>query len=280
MRTPMIAGNWKMNTTVSVAVALVKELHSGPQLQHDSERIVCPPEVCLVKLNVSLDEIPNVDKVICPPFISLAPLRDLLKGSSIKLGAQNLYFEEKGAYTGEISPLMVAELCEFVIIGHSERRQYFHETGEIVNKKVKAALKVGLKPILCVGEKLAEKEAGRTEGVVSEQLSSALAGIGKVNGMSIAYEPVWAIGSGQAATAEQANNTIGFIRQTVARLSGDKIAQKMRILYGGSVTAENISEFIEQPEIDGALVGGASLKTDQFFSIVKQTSEISRRASS
>jgi triosephosphate isomerase len=280
MRTPMIAGNWKMNTTVSVAVALVKELHSGPQLQDDSERIVCPPEVCLVKLNVSLDEIPNVDKVVCPPFVSLAPLRDLLKGSSIKLGAQNLYFEEKGAYTGEISPLMVAELCEFVIIGHSERRQYFHETGEIVNKKVKAALKVGLKPILCVGEKLEEKEAGRTEEVVSEQLSSALDGIGKVNGMSIAYEPVWAIGSGQAATAEQANNTIGFIRQTVARLSGDKTAQKMRILYGGSVTAENISEFIEQPEIDGALVGGASLKTDQFFSIVKQASEISRRASS
>jgi triosephosphate isomerase len=250
MRVPMIAGNWKMNTTVSEAVELVNEMRHG------------------------LDEIANVDKVICPPFISLATVRELIKGSSIKLGAQNLYFEEKGAYTGEISPLMLAELCEFVIIGHSERRQYFKETGEIVNKKVRAALRVKLKPILCIGESLEENEAGRTEKVIAEQLRSSLAGIDFVNGLIIAYEPIWAIGTGRAATGEQANETIGFIRQNIARLYNKDIAQEMRLLYGGSVTADNAAEFVNQPEIDGALVGGASLKAGQFLSIVKQTSKI------
>jgi triosephosphate isomerase len=250
MRVPMIAGNWKMNTTVSEAVELVNEMRHG------------------------LDEIANVDKVICPPFISLATVRELIKGSSIKLGAQNLYFEEKGAYTGEISPLMLAELCEFVIIGHSERRQYFKETGEIVNKKVRAALRVKLKPILCIGESLEENEAGRTEKVIAEQLRSSLAGIDFVNGLIIAYEPIWAIGTGRAATGEQANETIGFIRQNIARLYNKDIAQGMRLLYGGSVTADNAAEFVNQPEIDGALVGGASLKAGQFLSIVKQTSKI------
>jgi len=250
MRVPMIAGNWKMNTTVSEAVVLVNEMRHG------------------------LDEIANVDKVICPPFISLATVRELIKGSSIKLGAQNLYFEEKGAYTGEISPLMLAELCEFVIIGHSERRQYFKETGEIVNKKVRAALRVKLKPILCIGESLEENEAGRTEAVIAEQLRSSLAGIDFVNGLIIAYEPIWAIGTGRAATGGQANETIGFIRQKIAKLYNKDIAQGMHILYGGSVTADNAAEFVSQPEIDGALVGGASLKADQFLSIVKQTSKI------
>ncbi len=253
MRVPMIAGNWKMNTTVGEAIELVNDMLQG------------------------LDEIDNVDKVICPPFISLAAVRELVKGSSVKLGAQNLYFEEKGAYTGEISPLMLADLCEFVIIGHSERRQYFNETGGIVNKKIQAALKVGLKPILCIGERLEENEAGRTEEVVTEQLSSSLAGIGYLSGLTIAYEPVWAIGTGRAASGKQANKTIGFIRQTISPKYGKRVAQDLRILYGGSVTADNIAEFISQPEIDGALVGGASLKANEFLSIVKQTSEIKGR---
>ena len=250
MRIPMIAGNWKMNTTVSEAIELVKAMQD------------------------ELDKIANVDKVIYPPFVSLAAVRELIKGSSIKLGAQNLFFAEKGAYTGEISPLMVADLCEFVIIGHSERRQYFNETGEIVNKKIVAALKAGLKPILCVGERLEENEAGRTEEVVTEQLGSSLAGIGYINGLIIAYEPVWAIGTGRAATSEQANETISLIRRNIAKLYSDGIAQDMRILYGGSVTAANTTEFMKQPEIDGALVGGASLKATEFLSIVTQTSAI------
>ena len=169
---------------------------------------------------------------------------------------------------------MLADLCEFVIIGHSERRHYFNETGEIVNKKIRAALGAGLKPILCIGERLEENEAGRTEEVVTEQLKSSLAGIDYLNGLVIAYEPVWAIGTGKAATGKQANETIGFIRYNIAKLYDEKVAREVRILYGGSVTAENAVEFMSQPEIDGALVGGASLKTDQFLSIVKQTSEI------
>ena len=159
MRLPLIAGNWKMNTTVGEAVGLVGEMRQG------------------------LDEVSGVEKVVCPPFISLAAVKEVVKGSSIKLGAQDLYFEEKGAYTGEISPLMLAELCEFVIIGHSERRQYFGETGEIVNKKIRAALRVGLKPILCIGERLEENEAGRTEEVIAEQLNSSLSGIDSVSGL-------------------------------------------------------------------------------------------------
>jgi len=252
MRIPMIAGNWKMNTTSAEAVALVKEMR---------------PE---------LDQIDNVDKVICPPFVSLAAVKELLKGSSIKLGAQNLYFEEKGAYTGEISPLMLAELCQLVIIGHSERRQYFNETVETADKKVKAALKAGLKPILCVGESLKENEAGKTEEVLTRQLSSPSARSYYLSGLTLAYEPIWAIGTGRAASGEQANQTIGFIRRHITRQCGREIAQSVRILYGGSVTAANIAEFINQPEIDGALVGGASLKANEFLSIVKQTSSFKR----
>lgn len=250
MRVPLIAGNWKMNTTVAEAVELVNEMR------------------------LRLEEIAGVDKVICPPFISLAAVRELIKGSSIKLGAQNLYFEEQGAYTGEISPLMLAELCDFVIIGHSERRQYFGENGEVVSKKVEAALRVKLKPILCIGERLEEYEAGKAEEVVAEQLRSSLTGINEPDGLIVAYEPIWAIGTGKAATGEQANETIGFIRQSIARLYSESIAQGTRILYGGSVNAANAAEFISQPEVDGALVGGASLKTNEFLSIVKQAAEI------
>ncbi len=250
MRVPMIAGNWKMNTTISEAKQLVSDMRQG------------------------LDEIDGVEKVICPPFISLAAVRELIEGSSIRLGAQNLYFAEKGAYTGEISPLMLAGLCEFVIIGHSERRQYFNETDEVVNKKIQAALKVGLKPILCIGERLDENEAGSTEEVVTRQLAGSLAGIDYHPGLIVAYEPVWAIGTGRAATGKQANETIGLIRHNVARVYSEGVARAIPILYGGSVTADNIAEFVKQSEIDGALVGGASLKANQFMSIVKQTAEI------
>jgi triosephosphate isomerase len=245
MRIPLIAGNWKMNTTVSEAIELVNQMR---------------PE---------LDRIDNVEKVICPPFVSLAAIKELLEGSTIKLGAQNLYFEEKGAYTGEISPPMVADLCDFVIIGHSERRQYFNETMEVADKKVQAAFKVGLTPILCIGETLEENEARKTEEVLTRQLSSPY-----FSGLVLAYEPIWAIGTGRAATGKQANETIGFIRQHISQQHSTKAAQEVRILYGGSVTADNIAEFINQPEIDGALVGGASLKADQFLGIVRQTSEI------
>ena len=250
MRVPLIAGNWKMNTTLTEAIALVQTMRR------------------------KLDEIVNVDKVLCPPFISLAAIRDLIKGSSIKLGAQNVYFEEKGAYTGEVSLLMLAGLCEYVIIGHSERRQYFNETGEIVNKKIVAALKAGLKPILCIGERLEENEAGRTEEIVTGQLKTSLTGISTISGLTIAYEPIWAIGTGKAATGEQANATISLIRRTISKLYDEGISQDLRILYGGSVTADNTAEFMQQCEIDGALIGGASLKVDQFISIVRQTSKI------
>jgi triosephosphate isomerase len=253
MRIPFVAGNWKMNTTASEAEELVIEMLE------------------------KLDRIEGVEKVLCPPFVSLVAVNMMLRGSSIKLGAQNMYFETKGAYTGEISPLMLTELCEFVILGHSERRWHFGETDEIVNKKVKAALANKLKTILCVGERLAENEAGKTEEVVNRQVTAALNGIGPVRDLVIAYEPVWAIGTGKAASGEQAAATIQFIRDVVAKLWTKSIAQGLRILYGGSVTSTNIAEFISRPEIDGALVGGASLKVEEFVGIVEQTAEIKGR---
>jgi len=253
MRIPFIAGNWKMNTTVAEAEKLVLEMLE------------------------KLDRIEGVEKVLCPPFVSLVAINMMLQGSSIKLGAQNMYFEAKGAYTGEISPLMLRELCEFVILGHSERRWYFKETDEMVNKKVKAALANKLKPILCVGERLEENEAGKTEEVVNRQVTGALNDIEPVRDLVIAYEPVWAIGTGKAASGKQAAATIQFIRGVVAKLWNKSIAQDLRILYGGSVTGANIAEFISHPEIDGALVGGASLKAEEFVSIVGQTTEIKKR---
>jgi triosephosphate isomerase len=246
----MIAGNWKMNTTIDDAVKLVRSMLGG------------------------LDKVRGIEKVICPPFVSLSAVKDLISGSSVKLGAQNVFYEEKGAFTGEISPLMLAKLCEYVIIGHSERRQYFGESGETIDKKVKAALQVELKPILCIGERLEENEAGRTEEVLTKQLTASSERLYYLGGLVIAYEPVWAIGTGKSATGEEANKTIGFIRQMVSNQHGSNIAENVRILYGGSVTADNIAEFMSQPEIDGALVGGASLKRDDFLSIAKQTSEI------
>jgi len=250
MRVPLIAGNWKMNTTVAEALELVRAMKD------------------------ELEKVISVEKVVCPPFVSLAPVKEMLKGSTIKLGAQNLFFAERGAYTGEISPLMVADLCEYVIIGHSERRQHFHENGEIVNKKIVAALKAGLTPILCVGERLEENEAGKTEAVVAEQLHKALGGVQDLCNLVIAYEPVWAIGTGKPATGVQANGTIAFIRQNLARTYAEKAAQETRLLYGGSANSANTTEFMQQPEIDGALVGGASLQAKEFLSIVNQTSII------
>jgi len=252
MRIPFVAGNWKMNTTVTEAEELVVEMLE------------------------KLDRMEGVEKVLCPPFVSLVAVSMMLQGSSIKLGAQNMYFETAGAYTGEISPLMLRELCEFVILGHSERRRYFGETDEIVNRKVKAALVNKLKPILCIGERLEENEAGKTEDVVNRQVMTALNGIEPVRDLVIAYEPVWAIGTGKAASGKQAAATIRFIRDVLAKLWNKSIAQDVRILYGGSVTSANIAEFISHPEIDGALVGGASLKAEEFVAIVSQTAKIKR----
>ena len=253
MKIPFVAGNWKMNTTTTEAERLVLEMIE------------------------KIDSIEGVEKVLCPPFISLVAINMMLQNSSVKMGAQNMHFENEGAYTGEISPLMLGELCEFVILGHSERRWYFGETDEIVNKKVKAALTNKLKPILCVGERLAENEAGKTEEVVTRQVTAALSGIEPVYNLVIAYEPVWAIGTGKAASSEQAAATIQFIREVLVKLWNKSIAQDLRILYGGSVTGANIAEFISRAEIDGALVGGASLKVEEFASIVEQTAKIRGR---
>ena len=253
MRMPFVAGNWKMNTTATEAERLVLEMLE------------------------KLDSIKGVDKVLCPPFVSLVGIGMMLQSSSINLGAQNMYFEAKGAYTGEISPVMLRELCQFVILGHSERRWYFGETDEIVNRKLKGALANSLKPILCVGERLEENEAGKTKEVVSRQVNAALSGIEPVRDLVIAYEPVWAIGTGKAASGKQAAATIQFIRDVVAKLWNESTAQDLRILYGGSVTSANIAEFVSHPEIDGALVGGASLKAEEFVGIVEKTAEIKGR---
>lgn len=252
MRTPIIAGNWKMNTTVAEAAELVKAMKD------------------------KLNQIAGVEKVLCPPFVSLTAVKELIRGTSIKLGAQNTYFEKSGAYTGEVSPPMLSGLCEYVILGHSERRGYFGESDQTVNKKVKAALAAGLIPIVCVGESLKENEAGETISVVTRQVKGAFEGIDSPKGAVIAYEPIWAIGTGKAATGAQANATIKVIRDMVSKLYGDQIAQAIRIQYGGSVNSANIAEFIGQPDIDGALVGGASLKAADFLGIVEQTAKIKK----
>ncbi len=253
MRTPLIAGNWKMNTTVAEGAQLVREM-----------------------LDSGLNDFSRVEKLICPPCLSIAPIYDLTKSTSIKLGAQNVYWEEKGAFTGEISPLMLKGLCEYVIIGHSERRQLLGETWEFTNKKVQATLKAGLKPILCVGENLKENETGKTGEVILNELRAALFGIQNPQTLVVAYEPIWAIGTGKAATGTQANETIGLIRRNLADLYGQDLAGNTRILYGGSVTPENIAEFMKQTEIDGALVGGASLKAASFVGIIKQTADLKK----
>jgi triosephosphate isomerase len=250
LRMPLIAGNWKMNTTIEEAVNLIKTMQ---------------PE---------LNKIHGVEKVLCPPFVSLMAARAIIKGSTVKLGAQNVFYEEKGAFTGEISPLMLAGLSDYVIIGHSERRHYFGETNEFIDKKIKAAIKSGLKPIFCVGETLEENEAGQTKEVLGRQLMASSDRFIFLSGCVIAYEPIWAIGTGKSASGDDANKTIGFIRQFISHLHGRGIANTVRILYGGSVTGSNIVEFMKKSDIDGALVGGASLKADDFVSIARQAAEI------
>jgi triosephosphate isomerase len=223
-------------------------------------------------LSAKLREIANVEKVLCPPFLAVPAVAGLLEGSGIGLGAQNLHWEEKGAFTGEVSPGMVKEFCQYVIIGHSERRAYFGETDQSVNKKLQAAMKAGLTPIVCVGETLEQYEAGTTAEVVRRQISVGLAGIDSAAAAKIvvAYEPVWAIGTGKASSGENANHVHkDVIRPVLVELLGAQAAQAIRILYGGSVTGANAAEFFAYPDIDGALVGGASLKPDEFVAIAK-----------
>lgn len=222
-----------------------------------------------------LREIMGVEKVLCPPFTSLAAVGAMLEGADIGLGAQNMHWEEKGAFTGEVSPLLVKELCKYVIIGHSERRTYFGETDETVNKRLRAVQKFDLTPIVCVGETLDEYESNRTEEVVARQIRLGLADVATAFAprIVIAYEPVWAIGTGKASSGENANKVVGkVIRPALSALFGETAAQAIRVLYGGSVSAGNASEFFNQPEIDGALVGGASLKADEFVAITKAAS--------
>jgi triosephosphate isomerase len=251
MRRPILAGNWKMNMTVAQATDFVRDIRRG------------------------LNDIKGADRVLCPPFTALAPVKDLLSATQIGLGAQNMHWEEKGAYTGEVAPGMLKELCQYVILGHSERRAYFGETDEGVNRKIKAALAHGLIPIVCVGETEAEYDSGQTEQVVSGQVRGCLAGLAddQVTGLVLAYEPVWAIGTGKAATAAGAGAVIGLtIRGTIARLYDEAVAQAVRAQYGGSVKPANVAEFMAHPDIDGALVGGASLKPD-FVELVRIAAE-------
>ena len=246
MPTPIVAGNWKMNTTVGEAVTLAAALRDP------------------------LDEIEGVEKVVCPPFVSLLVVKNALGGTSTAVGAQNLHFEERGAYTGEVSPPMLADLCTHVIIGHSERRQQFWETDEVVNRKVRAALEAGLRPILCVGEGLEEREEGFAESVVTSQLRGALRRVDSIAALAVAYEPIWAIGTGMAATGEAAEAIMVAIRSTLAELYGDAAAGETPLLYGGSVTPDNVAEFASQANINGALVGGASLDAGRFAEIARQ----------
>ena len=244
MRKPFIAGNWKMYKNSKEAVALAKELKSN------------------------LKNIKDRDVLICPGFTALCCVYGEIKGSNIKLGAQDMHSEDEGAFTGEVSALMLKDFCEYVILGHSERRQLFNETDEVVNKKIKKALEHGLKPILCIGESLEEREKNKTFDIIKNQLKNSLKNIKGIKKIIIAYEPVWAIGTGKTATPEQAEEVHAFIREWVGKNYGSEAADKLRILYGGSVKPSNAKELMEKEDIDGALVGGASLDAESFSKIV------------
>ncbi len=248
MRTPIIAGNWKMHKTVAEAVQLAQDV-----------------------LNL-VSGVENVDVVLCPTYTALAAVKNVVSGSNVGVGAQNMYFKEQGAFTGEISPLMVKELCQYVILGHSERREYFGETDEGVNKKIKVALAHGLTPIVCVGENLTQNEAGQTNAFVGGQVKAAFDGLSAEDAAKVivAYEPIWAIGTGKTADPATANGIIAAgIRGSLTEMYDDGAAQKVRVQYGGSVKPNNVEAFMAQPDIDGALVGGASLKADSFLALVK-----------
>lgn len=256
MRKTIIAGNWKMYKTSQEAIDLVTLLKRD-----------------LVDIN-------DIDIVVCPPFTALSDVSDLLVDSNIGLGAQNMYWDDFGAFTGEVSaPMLKAIGVTYVIIGHSERRQFFGETDETVNKKIRAALKHELTPIVCIGENLKERESGKTFDVIQTQCHGSLAGLAadEMDKLIIAYEPVWAIGTGKTATSTQAQEVHQFIRDLLTKMHNQELAAKVRIQYGGSVKPENIAELIEQPDIDGALVGGASLKHDSFAQIVKNCCGVTPR---
>lgn len=247
MRKPIIAGNWKMNGIIAEAEQLSRQVAEQTATYNE------------------------VEVVVIPVFTALTKVYDVIKDTHVRLGAQDLFWEEKGAYTGEVSPTMLRDVgCEYVVVGHSERRQYFHETDEDVNKKVKAALSYGLKPIMCIGETLEQREAGLTEQVVIGQLQAGLRDVSteEVEMIVVAYEPVWAIGTGRTASAEEANRVIGLIRNTVKKLYSEAVGEAIRIQYGGSVKDSNADEIMQQPEIDGCLVGGASLDATAFTAIV------------
>lgn len=253
MRRPMMAGNWKMNKSIAEAVELAKAIRG------------------------EVDDVASVDRVVCPTAVCLPAVQDALAGSNIAVGAQNIHWAENGAYTGEISAAMVEGLAMYVLIGHSERREYFAESDETVNKKVLAALAAGLTPIVCVGESLAQNEAGETAAFVGGQVKAALTGVSgdQVKALVIAYEPIWAIGTGKTATAEQAEATCGgTVRSMLVDLYGDDVAQATRVLYGGSTKPANIAEIMQQPNIDGALIGGAALKADSYCEMVQITDEV------
>jgi triosephosphate isomerase len=248
MRKPIIAGNWKMNKTVSAALDLVRQVKA------------------------SVADARNVDIVVAPPFTALLTVSREIEGSNIELAAQDVFWEPSGAYTGEISADMLRDVgCRYVILGHSERRQYFGETNEWVRKKIKASLAVDLRPIICVGEALEEREAGKTFDVVKMQVSQCMEGFsaGEMGKITVAYEPIWAIGTGRTATPQQAEEVHAFIREQLGGITSRHVSDGMRIQYGGSVNPDNISDLMAQPNIDGALVGGASLKADSFSRIVK-----------
>ncbi len=244
MRKPFIAANWKMNKTVSETREFISKFIPEVKDKHD------------------------VDIAVAPPFTSLAPAAEILKGTSIILAAQNVFYEEKGAYTGEISPLMLVDIgCKYVIIGHSERRQYFNETDDIVNRKIKAAKKAGLGVIVCIGESLQEREAAKTFDTLQRQVKKGLEGVNPEK-MVVAYEPIWAIGTGKTATPKQAQEAHSYIREKLSVIYGNK-ADELCILYGGSVTPDNIDSLMSCKDVDGALVGGASLKVESFTRIVQ-----------
>lgn len=248
MRKNFVAGNWKMNTTSAEAEALIQNLKAA------------------------VSDISDVDIAVCPPFPYLMQIAGWLEGSPIQVGAQNMYFESKGAFTGEVAPEMLLDAgCRYVILGHSERRHVFMEKDQGINKKVKKAIQTGLKPILCIGELLEERETGKTDDVVKSQIQGGLDGIsaGEMDSVTIAYEPVWAIGTGKTATPEQAQAVHRFIREWIGDNYSADVAEKTRIQYGGSVKPENAKALMDQPDIDGALVGGASLKADDFAAIIK-----------